>query len=111
MTRRRRVARQAIELGFAAPVVVAQRMLRMAAAGASPSVRDRREMMQMGSEKVAAFWESWYAMAFESMRIGWRASASPWLWWGVAARGLAPWHRRTVANAARLSRTRRRRRG
>jgi len=111
MRHRRRVTRQAVELGFAAPEVIARRMLRIAAAGATPSARDRQEMTRMGSEKVAAFWESWNAMALESMRIGWRlAFAGPSLWWRVAASGLGPWHRRAVGNATRL-RGRRRRRG
>jgi hypothetical protein len=108
---RRRVTRQAIGLSFAAPEVIARRMLRIAAAGANPSAADRREMLLMSSEKVSAFWESWHAMAFEALRTGWWTWWSPWMWWRMAGRGLGPWHRRASANAVRLRGPRRRRRG
>jgi len=118
-----RATRQAIELGFAVPVVVAHRMSRLATAGPTPSMRDRREFQRMSAEKVAAFHESWNAM--------WLAASSEYLraWFSWAAwipftsmasrrssprkaalsiltAGLTPVHRRAVANARRLGRVR-----
>ena len=75
----------------------------------------------MGWEKVAAFHESWLAMMLET----WRVQQALWLssltaWWlpamgrrqrrhhagrtaiGILGHGLAPVHRRAVANARRL---------
>jgi hypothetical protein len=120
---RRRIATQAAELAWAAPQVVAQRLLRMAAAGTSPSVSDRQEFARMGWEKVAAFHESWLAMTFEAWRVQqamwWSTLTSLWLPWlparrrpgrrallGIVGHGLAPVHRRAVANAKRLRRGR-----
>jgi hypothetical protein len=115
---------QATELAWAAPQVMAHRLLRMATAGPQPSARDQREFARMGAEKMAAFYESWTAMAFEALRqqqawwlSAWRMSAWPWSWppigsarkrhhalQRIAAHGLAPVHRRTLANAKRLGR-------
>ncbi len=124
---RRKLARQTLGLSMAVPQVVAHRVGRMAAAGATPSARDRREFVRMGAEKVAAFYESWAAMglaALHAQQSLWRAVlGAPWL--GVAGRlpssaaladqtlrilaqGLAPVHRRAVGNARRLGRTTRR---
>ena len=123
------LATQVIDLGFAVPGVVAHRALRMARAGASPSLRDREEFYLMAAEKVAAFYESWGAMALEMYRITLRLSlaATPGFWfrWPVTTRssraaydqwqrtffavlgkGVAPIHRRAVANAKRLARRR-----
>jgi hypothetical protein len=63
----RALATQVIDLGLAVPQVVAHRVARMALAGLSPSMRDRREFHRMGAEKVAAFYESWNAMLLESL--------------------------------------------
>ena len=119
------LATQAAELAFAVPQVMAHRLGRMALAGANPSSRDRREFTRMGSEKSAAFVES---MAGTAWRIQldfwlscWGLGFSPWL--GHAGRrkvdslahaqraatavlssGLAPVHKRAVANARRLGR-------
>ncbi len=124
------VARQATDLAVAAPQVVAHRLTRMAAAGANPSARDRKEFSRMVSEKQAAFYQSWNAMGLQSMAAsqalmqGWmRMWFTPWtvsawngqamatqasLWqnamWGVVGKGLAPVHRTAVANAKRLAR-------
>ncbi|CAB5703162.1 Uncharacterised protein [Delftia tsuruhatensis] len=124
------VARQATELAVAAPQVVAQRLTRMAVAGANPSARDRKEFNRMVSEKQAAFYQSWNAMGLQSMAASqalmqaWmRMWLPPWsttawngsalasqasLWqnamWGVVDKGLAPVHRTAVANARRLAR-------
>ncbi len=81
----------------------------------------------MGAEKAAAFLESWNAMLWELFRanLSFAASVGPlyWLRWpattrssraaarhferaalAVLASGVAPIHRRAVANAKRLSR-------
>jgi hypothetical protein len=113
------------ELALAAPQVVAHRMTRMALAGAQPSARDRREFALMGKEKQVAFQESWMAMGMQAWRVQqqmalalWQAawlpglhkrapSASQWqsAMLGVLGQGLKPVHRRAVANAKRLGRT------
>ena len=121
------LARQAAELAVAVPPVVAHRLTRLALAGPAPSARDRREFQRMGTEKAAAFAESWNAMARHTLdanqtlassflRAFWsptRAQASAQSATRQAGRavtaivqaGLAPVHRRAVANAKRLSRT------
>ena len=130
MPARRRTARntrQAIELALAVPQVVAHRVGRAARAGPFPSPRDRREFQRMGTEKIAAFYESWNAMAVEMARANMRLFWSP-LWWSnpwkamapgsraasthartaldILHRGTNPYHRRAVANARRLTRIR-----
>jgi hypothetical protein len=127
MTTRRQVALKAAETAWAAPLVVAHRLQRLAAAGHRPSARDRHEFSRMGWEKVAAFHESWAAMAFEAWRVQqalWlsllTSAWTPWLhawprgrarrhaagraWISIVGHGLAPVHRRAVSNAKRLSR-------
>ena len=122
------LTRKAVELGVAAPLVIAHRLTRMALAGHTPSVRDRREFTLMSSEKTAAFYESWNAMFIQSIRIQQEITASIWrsLWhyWlnttssaampkidlpyaslRILSKGMAPVHRRAVANARRLGRT------
>lgn len=130
-SRRRRsspaLAAQSAQLAVAVPQVLAHRLTRLALAGAQPSARDRREFQRMGTEKVAAFQESWLAMAAEIVRLqqqfAWSAAQAAWAPWLGAPRarskdtmqrsldrvlreGLAPVRRRAVANAARLGRTR-----
>lgn len=96
-------------------------MTTMAAAGLTPSDRHRREFHLMGAEKVAAFYESWHAMAVEMTRAYFELFVPPY-WWmsqprhssararraalAVFGSGLAPIHRRAVANAKRLGRAR-----
>ena len=122
------LAIQATELAVAAPLVVAHRLSRLALAGGMPARRDHRELTLMGAEKVAAFHESWNAMFSQSIRIQqdivastWRSFWFPWLYAGsiaalpkvdlphaalrILSKGIAPVHRRAVANAKRLSRT------
>ena len=132
--RRRRsksLAVQTFELGIAAPQVIAHRMARMAAAGPSPSARDRAEFHRMGIEKVAAAQEAWTAMAtqavLENQKLALSFMQSLWFPWmrptptaksvsrqlnraaaGVLGKGMAPMRRRAVANAERLGRTKRR---
>ena len=121
------LAAKGIGLGFAVPQVLAHRMMRMALAGSSPSLRDRSEFYLMGVEKVAAFYESWTAMSSEMLRANLQYCLLPsrYFWLGLPATkrssraaaahfqraalavlgaGVAPIHRRAVANAKRLSR-------
>ena len=118
---------QVAALAVAVPQVVAHRMIRMAVAGAKPTARDRREFQLMGAEKVAAFYESWYAMYVQALRIQLEVATpivhSMWFPWAhkrpfhaitgigsarraltVLGKGMAPVHRRAVANARRLGR-------
>jgi hypothetical protein len=119
----RKIARQALGLSLAVPQVVAHRVSRMAAVGATPSARDRREFALMGAEKVAAFYESWAAMGLAAMQAQQRMWTSMMFApWGrppsnsalanqtlrILGQGLAPVHRRAVGNAKRLGRTKRR---
>jgi hypothetical protein len=130
--RRQRVLRQAADLMFATPQVMALRLSRMALAGPSLSRRDRREFTTMGTEKVTAFAQSWNAMTLQALRFSqalalecWTAAGAAW---GAPGRqsalprrltdprrleaaaldtfgkGLAPIRRRAVGNARRLNR-------
>jgi hypothetical protein len=122
------LAIQVTELAVAAPLVAAHRLSRLALAGHRPDGRDRREFALMGAEKLAAFHESWNAMFLQSLRIQqeivastWRSfffpKFTPWPWvmpptldlphstLRVLAKGMAPVHRRVVANARRLGHT------
>jgi hypothetical protein len=121
-----RSTRKAVELALAVPQVVAHRLGRAALAGASPSARDRREFQRMYAEKFAALNEAWNAMAMEMFNANMRLMMSPLAWsspWtratssglastygrtvlGIVDKGMAPFHRRAVANAKRLARTR-----
>ena len=116
---RRGSVSQLVELGIAAPQVVAHRLARMAAAGATPSARDRREFTGMVLEKQTAFAQGWMAMWVEAALAQQRfllacLSGTPWSaaqalragsdWERVLSRGLAPVRRKAVANARRLSR-------
>jgi len=100
----------------------------MAIAGPVPSARDRKEFKRMVAEKTSAFGEAWNAMALQTMLAN-QALAASWLraLWvpslarrpsaaavaadlqhaalGVLGKGMAPVHRKAVANAKRLSRT------
>lgn len=120
---------QAAELGVAVPQVVAHRLTRMALAGPLPSARDRKEFERMVAEKNAAFGESWNAMARQCLRAnqGLAASFLQALWsppalrsgrksgavatqvqhaaLGILGKGLAPVHRKAMANARRLAKT------
>ncbi|WP_244306875.1 polyhydroxyalkanoate granule-associated phasin [Azotobacter salinestris] len=122
-----RVSRQATELAVAVPLVVAQRMARMAMAGSTLTARDRREFQLMGAEKLAAFGESWMAMylqmfhanqelAFSLMKAWNPMLAGKDAWFksaqavqsamlDILGKGMAPLHKRAVGNARRLSRS------
>jgi hypothetical protein len=121
-----RGTRNAVELALAVPQVVAHRLGRAALAGPSPSSRDRREFHRMYAEKFAAFNEAWNAMAIEMFNANMRLMMSPLSWsgpltratgsrlastygrtvLGIVDKGMGPYHRRAVANAKRLARTR-----
>jgi len=123
--RTRKLSTQMSELALAAPQVVAHRLTRMALAGTQPSARDQREFALMSKEKQAAFQESWQAMGLQAWRVQQQMAMSFWqaAWmpgakarapsssqWqsailGVLGQGLKPVHRRAVANAKRLGRT------
>ncbi|HNW61816.1 MAG TPA: hypothetical protein PKJ32_02365 [Piscinibacter sp.] len=122
------IAVQAAELAFAVPQVVGHRITRMAMAGHLPSERDRKEFDLMVAEKNSAFAQSWVAMANQSL-VAQQALSASWLrtlcspigigapsvstvlhqvhgaTLGVLGKGLAPVHRKAVANAKRLART------
>jgi len=119
---------QAAELALAVPQVVAHRMTRIALAGPRLSDRDRKEFALMVAEKNAAFGEAWQAMATHGARANQALAASFFKSFlsiasgkrpsparsaaqlhhaalGVLGKGLAPVHRKAVANAKRLGRT------
>ena len=122
------LALQAAELALAVPQVVAHRMTRMALAGPRLSERDRKEFALMVAEKNAAFGDAWQAMATHGARANQALAASFFASFlgvargrrpsparsvaqlhhaalGVLGKGLAPVHRKAVANAKRLGRT------
>lgn len=70
------LAHKSLELSLAAPQVVAQRVGRMMLAGTHPSARDQQEFYRMGSEKVAAFYESWMGMWAQACTSYWQTAAS-----------------------------------
>ena len=70
------LAAKSLELSWAAPQVVAQRVSRMMTAGPSPSARDQQEFYRMGNEKVVAFYESWMGMWTQACTSYWQAAAS-----------------------------------
>ena len=121
------IVTQAVELACAVPQVVAHRVTRMAVAGPTPSARDRKEFQRMGAEKMAAFGESWNAMTLQALYAHQTLAASFFrAFWspslksgpsaiavaaqvqnatlGVLSKGMAPVHRKAVANAKRLAR-------
>ena len=133
-TRRRRKSKslvaQSLELGIAAPQVIAHRVARMASAGTSPSARDRAEFHRMGIEKIAAANEAWTAMAtqafLENQELALTFMQALWFPWirptptvrsvsrqmnraavGILGKGMAPVRRRAAANAKRLGRIKR----
>ena len=116
------------ELALAVPQVVAHRLLRMAHAGPHLSARDRKEFARMVAEKHTAFGESWNAMAAQAALANQALAVSFFRSFlavaggkkpsavatasqlhkaalGVLGKGLSPVHRKAVANAKRLSRT------
>ncbi|MFT3664979.1 polyhydroxyalkanoate granule-associated phasin [Piscinibacter sp.] len=125
-----KAARQALELGAAAPVVIAHRVARMALAGPAPSARDRKEFTGMVLEKPLAFTQAWlaasqqafkaqqalYAAAWRSLMLGgWLAPSRTAAQLArqlehqtasVVGAALEPVRKKAVHNAKRLSRSR-----
>jgi hypothetical protein len=121
------LATKMAELALAVPQVVAHRVTRMAMAGQSPSDRDKKEFELMVAEKKVAFGESWTAMTTQAIRANQAMALSFFQsFWsprrrkptagavtaqvqraalGVLSKGIAPVHRKAVANAKRLART------
>jgi hypothetical protein len=118
--KQKQIRKKATDIMVSSPIVIANRLARFASPGAVTSVRDQAEFQRMGAEKVAAFCESWSAMGLEVLRVQqeW-ALQSAFAWWPQHSRaktwpspveaalrvideGLAPVHRRAVANARRL---------
>ena len=116
------------ELAIAAPQVIAHRVTRMAIAGPTLSARDRKEFHLMVAEKMAGFGEAWSAMVLQTIRANQAVAVSLFrAFWApslrrrasttavaaqlqsaaldILAKGLAPVHRKAVANAKRLART------
>ena len=107
------------ELAFAAPQVIAHRLTRMAFAGPALSARDRKEFAGMVLEKQAAAAQAWMGMFAEGIRFQQQFALSLWTFATprqhaarakgatsrIAGAGLAPFHRKAVANAKRLART------
>ncbi len=135
MTRGRRLrrataaSRKSAELAAAVPLVMTQRMMRMARAGTAPSARDTKEFRRMVAEKPLAFGEAWGCMLLQLMLAQQalavslvRAFWTPWnahratphamgaRFHDAAMRAfdgaLTPLHRAATANARRLSRRR-----
>jgi hypothetical protein len=125
-TRSRSLTTKAIEISLAVPQVVAHRVTRMALAGPVPSDRDRREFKLMIDEKHSAFVQAWSNMSIQALRANQAIAASmlrsllrPWTVASAASvaaqvqasmvdvlsTGLAPVHRKAMANARRLSKT------
>jgi len=131
-TTKRRKARslgtKAAELAIAAPQVVAHRVTRMALSGPHLSARDRKEFARMVAEKHDAFGEAWSAMAQQAVRSQLALATSLWqsLWLtplqrrrapgalaaqvqraaaAIVGKGIGPVHRKALANAKRLART------
>ena len=130
-----RLTRSAVQMADAVPQVVLHRVARMMTAGVNPSRRDQDEFYRMGAEKMAAFGESWAAMSMQAMaaqqqfaafwmQTWWQMALGGWMnppslqqlsssaqrqWMNsvldVANHGMAPVHRRAVANAKRLNGT------
>ena len=119
MSRKKSLAVQSVELGIAAPQVIAHRLARM----------DSAEFQRMGFEKFAAAGEAWTAMAtqafLENQKIALGLMQSFWFPWmrpapkslatqmtqatqAILGKGMAPVRRRAVANAKRLRRIKRR---
>ena len=116
---------KAAELAVAVPQVVAHRLTRMALSGPKLSPRDRKEFELMVAEKKVAFGESWSAMARQAALANQALAGSilkSFLWGrlpsaatsaaqfhrdalSVLGKGVAPVHRKAVANAKRLGRT------
>jgi hypothetical protein len=125
MTRRTHSTTQLSNVAYSAPFVIAERLMRFAAAGANPSVLDQREWQRMLEEKwtaavqgswamSGALWETYYDAWFSVMSGAWTpwSMPSPADWWvrgaqsgeRILSAGLAPVARTVSANRRRLAR-------
>ena len=132
--KQRRLGRAATQVAVAVPQVIAHQVGRMMGASPLPSGRDQQEFYLMGAEKFAAFQESWAAMSWQTLaaqqqftlwwtQTWWQVALGGWMnppslqhlstgaqqrllasLFDVAQHGMAPVHRRAVANARRLGR-------
>ena len=120
------IAMRTGEMLVASVQVIGHRTGRMAAAGHSPSLRDRREFSRMGLEKIEAAGESLWAMGQHMTALNANLAMRAWQdmmragtsWMSVGAsrtlpqlhvemarmtkKGLKPIHARATANAKRL---------
>ena len=121
--RRRSLGSKTVELAFACPQVIGQRVARIVMAGAQPSGRELTEIHRMGAEKFRAFFESWHAMSMQMFRANQTLTISFWRWYwqfwlfgqgrwvpplqslafGILRSGITPIHRAVIANAKRLN--------
>ena len=126
------LAARTAELAWAVPQVVGHRLAGIADASSWQTARGRKELVRMVAEKQAAFAESWQARARQALRsqqslaaaLVRAAAPSPSRRKASAGalalhlelqraalatlgQGLAPVHRRAVANAKRLGRKKR----
>ena len=119
-----RLAAKATELAFVSPQVIGLRIAQIAMAGLPPTGRDLAELHRMGNEKFIVFFESWNAMAMQTLRANQALTISLWRWyvsswitgrsnarqappptfWALKllSSGMTPIHRRVIANAKRL---------
>ena len=103
-------AAKTAEMLLSSGFVINNRVTRMAKAGHSPSARDRKEFLLMGTEKAQAAQESMLAVyprmaaAGMAMMMGaWRPTHALHESARIAHAALAPIHRKATANARRLS--------
>lgn len=116
-------ALQAAQIGWQAPVVIGQRLLRIAGSGPQPSAADQREWMRMVVEKNEAVFDaatSFWTAVFQGQQQAWQRALKAGrlvtpqdftLDRSTArriGRSLAPVTRRVKSNARRLTRRRRR---
>lgn len=123
-----RLSSQALDLGLAAPQVIALRLSQFALAGAAPKAGDIAEFNRMIVEKQVAFFQSWQAAISQSIVVQQSIAASMFQlafspWRGnsraasgallkqvqnatltIASKSLKPVRNKAVANAKRLSR-------
>ena len=104
-----RLATQAWEVAFAAPQVIAERTARMMFAPANQGQWERmgaekaETALEMWSEMAAASWKAWLGFCFP-----WTVGQGQHAVLDVMSKGMAPVHRRTLANARRAKRAKRR---
>jgi hypothetical protein len=126
------LAARAFELAWAVPQVVGHRLAGMASPAALKTTRGRKELVRMVAEKHSAFGESWQAMTTQALRAHGSLAAAlarasvpttslrranrsalalqlelQQATLAILGKGLAPVHRRAVANAKRLGKKRR----